>query len=231
MRKSRLSHRRHLLGRPGHSIPSRAISPPMPPPPCGMPCGTSMIVRCATTGITITTSTSPRTLPLLPNGWSSACPQELPPSLTRQPPGNPCVVWNRPRSPRRPACAKSPKASPTFDLQPSTFDFKTFDLPTLPVSATVHLQVQLPNGTSRAFELTEHDTFLLGRMADCHLCLPDAAQVSRQQFLLEACPSQASLPSSPNSCTRTSSASSTAARTRAPTSSSWNTATAARSRP
>ena len=59
--------------------------------------------------------------------------------------------------------------------------------------STVTLQVQHPDGSSRAFELTEHDTFLLGRMADCHLCLPDDAQVSRHHFLLEACPPQASL--------------------------------------
>ncbi len=58
---------------------------------------------------------------------------------------------------------------------------------------TVTLQVQNPDGTTRAFELTEHDTFLLGRMEDCHLCLPDDTQVSRHHFLLEACPPQASL--------------------------------------
>lgn len=61
------------------------------------------------------------------------------------------------------------------------------------MSATVTLQVQNPNGTSRAFDLTEHDTFLLGRMKDCHLCLPDDPQVSRHHFLLEACPPQAAL--------------------------------------
>ena len=54
--------------------------------------------------------------------------------------------------------------------------------------STVHLQVQQPDGTSKAFELTEHDTFLLGRMEDCHLCLPNDDRVSRHHFLLEACP-------------------------------------------
>jgi hypothetical protein len=39
--------------------------------------------------------------------------------------------------------------------------------------STVTLQVQHPDGSTKAFELTEHDTFLLGRMKDCHLCLPD----------------------------------------------------------
>ncbi len=59
--------------------------------------------------------------------------------------------------------------------------------------STVTLQVQHPDGTSRAFDLTEHDTFLLGRMKDCHLCLPGDPQVSRHHFLLEACPPQAAL--------------------------------------
>ncbi|MCX6879313.1 MAG: FHA domain-containing protein [Verrucomicrobia bacterium] len=63
----------------------------------------------------------------------------------------------------------------------------------MPSTAKVTLQVENPDGTFNAFELTEHDTFLLGRMADCHLCLPDDSQVSRHHFLLETCPPQASL--------------------------------------
>ena len=59
--------------------------------------------------------------------------------------------------------------------------------------ATIHLQVNSSDGTSRAFALTEHDTFLLGRMEDCHLCMPGDPQVSRHHFLLEACPPQVSL--------------------------------------
>ena len=59
--------------------------------------------------------------------------------------------------------------------------------------STVHLQVLTPDGTSKSFALTEHDTFLLGRMADCHLCVPGDPQVSRHHFLLEACPPMASL--------------------------------------
>lgn len=58
---------------------------------------------------------------------------------------------------------------------------------------SIILQVSNPDGTSRSFELTEHDTFLLGRMKDCHLCLPDDPQVSRHHFLLEACPPLAAL--------------------------------------
>jgi hypothetical protein len=57
----------------------------------------------------------------------------------------------------------------------------------------VHLHVRTSDGTSKAFTLTEHDTFLLGRMADCHLCVPGDPQVSRHHFLLEVCPPKASL--------------------------------------
>jgi hypothetical protein len=61
------------------------------------------------------------------------------------------------------------------------------------MSASVHLQVSSSDGTSKSFALTEHDTFLLGRMADCHLCVPGDPQVSRHHFILEACPPLASL--------------------------------------
>lgn len=61
------------------------------------------------------------------------------------------------------------------------------------MSASVHLQVSSSDGTSKSFALTEHDTFLLGRMADCHLCVPGDSQVSRHHFILEACPPMASL--------------------------------------
>ena len=57
----------------------------------------------------------------------------------------------------------------------------------------VILQVSSADGTTKTSELTEHDTFLLGRMEDCHLCVPGDSQVSRHHFLLEACPPMASL--------------------------------------
>jgi len=57
----------------------------------------------------------------------------------------------------------------------------------------VILNVRKIDGSDTAFELTGHDTFLLGRMSDCHLCIPDDQQVSRHHFLLEACPPDASL--------------------------------------
>jgi hypothetical protein len=61
------------------------------------------------------------------------------------------------------------------------------------MSAKVILQVSSADGTTKTSELTEHDTFLLGRMEDCHLCVPGDPQVSRHHFLLEACPPMASL--------------------------------------
>lgn len=57
----------------------------------------------------------------------------------------------------------------------------------------VILNVRSSDGTIQSFTLTEHDTFLLGRMDDCHLCVPGDPQVSRHHFILEACPPLASL--------------------------------------
>ena len=57
----------------------------------------------------------------------------------------------------------------------------------------IHLKVISPDGTLQSFTLTEHDTFLLGRMSDCHLCVPNDNQVSRHHFLLEVCPPKAAL--------------------------------------
>jgi len=61
------------------------------------------------------------------------------------------------------------------------------------MSSKVILQISSADGTTRTSEFTEHDTFLLGRMEDCHLCVPGDPQVSRHHFLLEACPPMASL--------------------------------------
>ena len=40
---------------------------------------------------------------------------------------------------------------------------------------------------------TEHDTFVFGRMNDCHACIPDDTQVSRHDFILEVNPPAACL--------------------------------------
>lgn len=43
----------------------------------------------------------------------------------------------------------------------------------------------------KTFPFSEHDTFLFGRMEDCHCCLPLDQQVSRHHFLLEVNPPDA----------------------------------------
>lgn len=43
----------------------------------------------------------------------------------------------------------------------------------------------------KVFTFTEHDTFIFGRLDDCHCCLPDDQQVSRHHFILEANPPDA----------------------------------------
>jgi pSer/pThr/pTyr-binding forkhead associated (FHA) protein len=43
------------------------------------------------------------------------------------------------------------------------------------------------------FEFTEHDTFIFGRLEDCHARIPDDNEVSRHHFILEVNPPHASL--------------------------------------
>lgn len=43
----------------------------------------------------------------------------------------------------------------------------------------------------KVFVFDQHDTLLVGRMADCHVCLPDDPYVSRHHFLLEVNPPDA----------------------------------------
>jgi pSer/pThr/pTyr-binding forkhead associated (FHA) protein len=61
------------------------------------------------------------------------------------------------------------------------------------VSAKVHLKVKQGKDAGKIFAFTEHDTFIFGRMPDCHACIPDDGQVSRHHFILEANPPQACL--------------------------------------
>jgi hypothetical protein len=61
------------------------------------------------------------------------------------------------------------------------------------VSAKVHLQIRQGKDVGKIFAFTEHDTFIFGRMPDCHACIPDDDQVSRHHFILEANPPQACL--------------------------------------
>ncbi|MFZ3374269.1 MAG: FHA domain-containing serine/threonine-protein kinase [Chthoniobacterales bacterium] len=61
------------------------------------------------------------------------------------------------------------------------------------MSAKVQLQIKQGKDAGRIFPFTEHDTFVFGRMPDCHACIPDDGQVSRHHFILEANPPQACL--------------------------------------
>jgi hypothetical protein len=57
----------------------------------------------------------------------------------------------------------------------------------------VSLSVTKGPAKGKVFTFAEHDTFLFGRMPDCHATFPDDTQVSRHHFILEACPPKASL--------------------------------------
>ena len=59
------------------------------------------------------------------------------------------------------------------------------------MSGTVHIGVSDGLLKGKSFSFDEHDTFLFGRMDDCHCCLPDDQQVSRHHFLLEVNPPDA----------------------------------------
>jgi len=61
------------------------------------------------------------------------------------------------------------------------------------VSAKIQLKISQGQAAGKVFTFTEHDTFVFGRMDDCHACLPDDTQVSRHHFLLEVNPPQACL--------------------------------------
>lgn len=57
----------------------------------------------------------------------------------------------------------------------------------------VRLNITEGRDKGKSFTFEEHDTFILGRMADCHVCIADDEPVSRHHFLLEVCPLSASL--------------------------------------
>lgn len=61
------------------------------------------------------------------------------------------------------------------------------------MSAKVHLKISQGKGAGKVFTFDEHDTFVVGRMDDCHACLPDDTQVSRHHFILEVNPPVACL--------------------------------------
>ena len=61
------------------------------------------------------------------------------------------------------------------------------------MSAKVHLKISEGKDVGKIFAFTEHDTFVFGRMDDCHACIPDDTQVSRHHFILEVNPPAACL--------------------------------------
>jgi hypothetical protein len=61
------------------------------------------------------------------------------------------------------------------------------------MNAKVHLQVKGGSEDGRVFTFAEHDTFVFGRMDDCHACIANDNQVSRHHFILETNPPHACL--------------------------------------
>jgi len=59
------------------------------------------------------------------------------------------------------------------------------------MSGTIHIRVAEGKLKGKTFSFAEHDTFIFGRMPDCHGCLPEDQQISRHHFLLEVNPPDA----------------------------------------
>lgn len=57
--------------------------------------------------------------------------------------------------------------------------------------ASVSFNVTAGPMKGKAFEFAEHDTFLFGRLKECHCYLPDDGQVSRRHFIVEVNPPDA----------------------------------------
>ena len=55
----------------------------------------------------------------------------------------------------------------------------------------VHLTVTAGPMKGKAFAFDEHDTFIFGRLEECHCCLPADSQVSRRHFIVEVNPPEA----------------------------------------
>jgi eukaryotic-like serine/threonine-protein kinase len=61
------------------------------------------------------------------------------------------------------------------------------------MAGKVIINVTNGNGKKSQFSYEDHDTFIVGRMEDCHVCIPDDNLVSRHHFILEVNPPQARL--------------------------------------
>ena len=56
---------------------------------------------------------------------------------------------------------------------------------------TVTLRVTVGPMKGKLFSFDEHDTFLFGRLEECHCCCPDDPEVSRRHFIVEVNPPDA----------------------------------------
>ncbi len=61
------------------------------------------------------------------------------------------------------------------------------------MAAKVKIDVSNTKGRKRIFSYEDHDTFMVGRMDDCHLCIEDDGYLSRHHFILEVNPPYARL--------------------------------------
>ncbi|MCX6996494.1 MAG: FHA domain-containing protein [Kiritimatiellaeota bacterium] len=59
------------------------------------------------------------------------------------------------------------------------------------MSAKIKIRVTGGAMQGKEFTFAEHDTFVFGRQADCHCCLPDDRLVSRHHFFMEVNPPDA----------------------------------------
>jgi hypothetical protein len=61
------------------------------------------------------------------------------------------------------------------------------------VAVKVIIDVTSATRKKRVFSYEDHDTFVVGRMNDCHVCIEDDGYLSRQHFILEVNPPNARL--------------------------------------
>jgi hypothetical protein len=61
------------------------------------------------------------------------------------------------------------------------------------MTSKVIIDVSNTRGKKRVFSFEEHDTFMVGRMGDCHVCIEDDDYLSRRHFILEVNPPQVRL--------------------------------------
>ena len=59
------------------------------------------------------------------------------------------------------------------------------------MTGKVVLKITAGKQTGEQFTFNSHDTFIFGRMNDCHVCIPDDNYISRHHFILEANPPDA----------------------------------------